>query len=278
MGTCLRWACCLSVFAIPIFGQDTWTALRLEPPAIVLGNAGASQALVISAVDASGLERNVTSQCNIVSSDTAVIEIDQTHARIVAKGSGRAQVRATLGALETGATVTVASKPAELTVPFSPDIVSILTIKGCNGSGCHGSPAGQSGFKLSLFGYSTEADHEMIVKAHDGRRVNLEKPEESLLLKKPAFQIPHGGGKVLPTDSEEYRIILKWLKQGAKMESGGVRLTRLEMYPSERVLTAGAQENLVVVGRLSDGSTRDMTREVRYSAGDQAVARISEDG
>ena len=75
-----------------------------------------------------------------------------------------------------GAEVSVRNHPAEMSVNFSPDILSILTTKGCNGSGCHGSPVGQNGFKLSLFGYDGAADYQMIVKAQDGRRVNLQDP------------------------------------------------------------------------------------------------------
>ena len=173
-----------------------------------------------------------------------------------------------------------APKPSsEVAVHFSPDIISILTIKGCNSSSCHGSPAGQNGFKLSLYGYDIAADREMIVKAHNGRRVNLQNPEDSLILKKPSFRVPHGGGRVLPVDSEEYRTLLNWLKQGAKLDAGGVRLTRLELDPVERILVGtGVRQRLKVTGYLSDGTTRDMTRQVRYAVADDAVASVSPDG
>jgi hypothetical protein len=167
----------------------------------------------------------------------------------------------------------------DVAVRFSPDIISVLTIKGCNSSSCHGSPAGQNGFKLSLYGYDIDADYEMIVKKHDGRRVNLRNPEDSLILEKPSFRAPHGGGRVMPPDSEEYRTLLAWLKQGARLDSGGVRLTRLELFPAEQILVgSGARKQLSVIGRLSDGGTRDMTREVRYSVADDSVATVSAGG
>ena len=108
-----------------------------------------------------------------------------------------------------------------MAVNFSPDVVSILTTKGCNGSGCHGSPAGQNGFKLSLFGYDIGADHQMIVQGHDGRRVDLEHPEQSLLLRKPTFQVAHGGGRLFDVDSEEYETISSWLQSGAPLDAAG---------------------------------------------------------
>jgi hypothetical protein len=163
---------------------------------------------------------------------------------------------------------------ANTTVQFSPDVVSILTTKGCNGSGCHGSPAGQNGFKLSLFGSDVDADHKMIAA-----RVNAGDPAKSLLLAKPSFSIPHGGGRVLPLDSEEYQTVLHWVEQGAKLTSSGVRLARLEMEPAERILRgAGASAQLRVTGVLSDGSRQDMTRQVRYLSADDSVARVAPGG
>ncbi|MSO24282.1 MAG: DUF1553 domain-containing protein, partial [Acidobacteria bacterium] len=233
----------------------------------------------ISGADREGMEKDVTNSCRIASSNPAVVEVNPAKGLLIGKSPGRAEIRISLGQTHNTAQVTVGSLPTDMTVRFSPDIISILTIKGCNSSGCHGSPAGQSGFRLSLFGYDVDADHQMIVKSHDGRRVNLEHPEESLLLQKPSFTIPHGGGQVLSIGSDEYRTILNWLKQGAPLDSSGVRLTKLEIYPAERILVGtGSQQHLVIIGRLSDGTTRDMTREVRYAIQDQGVARIADEG
>ncbi len=108
--------------------------------------------------------------------------------------------------------------------------------------------------------------------------MNLQDPEQSLILRKPSFAVPHGGGRVLPKDSDEYRTILDWLKQGAKLDSGGAQLTRLELYPAETILLQGRAQRLVAIGRLSDGTTRDMTKEVRYVSGDEALAKVATDG
>ena len=76
-------------------------------------------------------------------------------------------------------------------------------------------------------------------------------------------------------DSEEYKTLLLWLRQGAKLQSGGPRLQKLEIYPQEAVLSGeGATQPVSVIGRLSDGTTRDMTREVRYATSDESVARM----
>jgi Protein of unknown function (DUF1553)/Protein of unknown function (DUF1549) len=254
-------------------------SLRLYPENIRLSSPGTSQNFLVLLIDENGLPTDVTFACRIISSNADVVAVDQSKAFLIGKSPGVAQIRLALGNLRHQAQVTVSDRPAEMSVHFARDVISILTTKGCNGSGCHGSPAGQSGFKLSLFGYDAEADYQMIVKTHNGRRVDLQKPEQSLLLLKPSFAIPHGGGQVLPHNSEEYLTLLKWLQQGATKDSDGERLQKLEVYPARQILVgAGSKQRLVVVGRLSDGTTRDMTREVRYLVGDDAVGTVASSG
>ena len=280
--TCVIILCALAAFPALTFAQaesGNWKWLRLEPDGIVLAGPGLSQDVLITAVDSRGNEADVSRECRIVSSDPGVVAVDVSEGRLTGRAPGRARVRVELGALTAEGEVRVGSQASEMAVSFAPDIVSILTLKGCNGSSCHGSPAGQNGFRLSLFGYDIAADHEMIVSAHDGRRVDLARPENSLLLRKPTFEDPHGGGRLMAVDSEDYEAIFKWLQQGAPFDTRGVQLERLELYPRERTLVgAGTEQRLVAIGRLSDGSSRDMTREVRYFAGNSAIAEVSTDG
>ena len=251
----------------------------MEPSKIVLAGPGQSQGLLVTAVDADGNEADVTDRVEVTSSDEDVVEVDAIARRLTARRPGVADVRVHLGALYAEDSVEVREAASEMSVSFSPDIVSILTLKGCNGSSCHGSPVGQAGFKLSLFGYDVAADHRMIVAEGDGRRVDLVRPERSLLLRKPTFAIAHGGGRLMDSLSEEYESILTWLRQGASFDTRGVQLERLELYPAERVLAGtGTRQRLVAVGRLSDGSSRDMTREVRYFAENDAIAEVSSQG
>ena len=178
-----------------------------------------------------------------------IITVDTDNLAVTGKSPGRAEIRLTLGDLHDSVEVAVGEGQSEMAVNFSPDVVSILTTKGCNGSGCHGSPAGQNGFKLSLFGYDIGADHQMIIHGHDGRRVDLEDPEQSLLLRKPTFQVAHGGGRLFDVDSEEYETITSWLQSGAPLDGSGVRLEKLTLYPPERILAGvGAGQRLVADG------------------------------
>ncbi|MEO8129247.1 MAG: DUF1549 domain-containing protein, partial [Bryobacteraceae bacterium] len=273
-----QWSFCFVAFVTPLAAAD-WTALRIVPQNISLAKTGELQHFIVLARDAGGQEEDVTTRCAISSSAPETVSLDRTQRTLIGKQRGQAQITAELQGLRGTTSVVVGDRASEVEVRFSPDVISVLTIKGCNSSGCHGSPAGQNGFKLSLFGYDTAADREMIVNASGGRRVDLGNPEQSLLLRKPTFAIPHGGGRLIATESEEYKTLLKWLQQGARLDSGGARLQKLEIYPNEQVLLGkGAKLSAVVIGRLSDGSTRDMTREVRYSSSDETVAGVSSDG
>src|SRR5712671_4347282 len=98
---------------------------------------------------------------------------------------------------------------------FVKDIVPIFTKSGCANSNCHGSIRGQAGFKLSLFGYEPDLAYDAIVKAQDGRRINRTDPAKSLILMKPTFSTPHGGGERFKVASLEYEAILDWIRDGA---------------------------------------------------------------
>ena len=257
---------------VPAFGGNGWVGIELEPPEIVLHGPGASQRFIVTARDGQAHEADVSRSCRLLSSDPKVVTVDPEEGIVVGRSPGRATIEVSFGDLKTSVPVEVRNQSREMTVSFSRDVMSILTTKGCNGSACHGSPAGQNGFKLSLFGYDVNADHKMVVNEHDGRRVNFDNPEQSLLLQKPSFQLAHGGGMLMTPESDAYRVLRTWLQQHAPLDSDGPRMERLEMYPRERTLIGfGRRQPLVVIGRFSDGTSRDMSGEVRYSVADEAV-------
>jgi hypothetical protein len=98
-------------------------------------------------------------------------------------------------------------------------------------------------------------------------------------LKKPLFQVPHGGGVRFTKESLEYRTLLEWIAGGAHYDAGGPELRAISVYPVARILVgSGAKQRLVVQGEFSDGSRRDLSRRVRYTSNDENVATVSEDG
>ena len=257
---------------VPALAGNGWIAIGLEPPEIVLQGPGASQSFIVSVRDSLEYQADVTRSCRVLSSDPAVVAVDPDGPKLLGRSPGQATITASFGDLKTSVAVKVRDQSGEMNVSFSRDVMSILTTKGCNGSACHGSPAGQNGFKLSLFGYDVAADHRMVVYEHGGRRVDSNSPENSLLLRKPSFQLVHGGGQLMTPESDAYRTLRSWLRQGAPLDSDGPRMERLEIYPRERILLGpGRRQPLAVIGRFSDGTSRDMSREVSYSVADEAV-------
>ena len=92
-------------------------------------------------------------------------------------------------------------------VSFRRDVMPVFFRAGCNSGTCHGSARGQDGFHLSLFGYDAKGDYFRITEEMIGRRVNVAKPSQSLLLRKAIGAVPHTGGKRFDQKSEYYKTI-----------------------------------------------------------------------
>src|SRR5688572_28316767 len=84
--------------------------------------------------------------------------------------------------------------PAQAAPDFDTEVVPVLTRAGCNSGACHGAAAGRGGLHLSLWGSDPASDHDSLTRELKGRRVNIARPERSLVLLKPTEQLEHGGG------------------------------------------------------------------------------------
>src|SRR6187401_2713225 len=116
---------------------------------------------------------------------------------------------------------------------FQRHISPLIGRLGCNGRSCHGSFQGRGGFRLSLFGYDFQADHDELLKG-DPLRANKDKPLESLILTKPTDADMHEGGLRFKQDGWEYYVFRRWLEAGAKFEEDKVqKLVNLEVTPAE---------------------------------------------
>jgi hypothetical protein len=166
-----------------------------------------------------------------------------------------------------------------LAADFENEIQPLLTRYGCNSGGCHGKASGQNGFKLSLFGFDTQADYEEIVHRARGRRVNVAIPERSLLLLKSIGAVPHGGGTRFAPTSEAYQVLKQWISDGAPPASPSApRLVSIRIEPKERSLYSGEQVNLRVIASYSDNQERDVTKQAAYASNIDVVASVSEEG
>ena len=170
-----------------------------------------------------------------------------------------------------------AALPAAEPLSFRNDVLPVLSKVGCNGGGCHGALAGKGGFRLSLNAYDPATDHYNITREMRGRRIEPSAPARSLFVIKPTAAVRHKGGKVIREDSIEYRILTDWIRQGAPAPSEkDARLERLEVSPPQSVLEKGATLQLKVTASFSDGSSRDVTRWVRFASTDASIAEVDE--
>lgn len=162
---------------------------------------------------------------------------------------------------------------------FENEIQPLLTRYGCNSGGCHGKASGQNGFKLSLFGFDSQADYEEIVDRARGRRVNVATPEQSLLLLKSIGAVPHGGGTRFAPTSQAYEVLRQWISDGVPPASPTApRLLAIRIEPSERSLGSGDQVSLRVMASYSDQQERDVTKQSAFASNLDVVASVSEEG
>jgi Protein of unknown function (DUF1549)/Protein of unknown function (DUF1553) len=152
-----------------------------------------------------------------------------------------------------------ASTAVGQSVDFDSQIVPLLTRWGCNAGACHGAAAGRGELRLSLFGSNADADYHSLAVAFEGRRINLAKPELSLLLAKPTGRIDHGGDLVFDEDSAAADLLATWIQQGAK-RGPRRKMTHFEVSPNQVLLTKqDATTQLRALAKFDNGPQVDVT-------------------
>jgi uncharacterized protein DUF1549/uncharacterized protein DUF1553 len=145
-------------------------------------------------------------------------------------------------------------------INFRQEVMAVLSRAGCNQGACHGNLHGKGGFKLSLRGQDPDHDITALVKDQMGRRINLEHPEESLILQKPTGKVPHEGGLRFSASSREYAILKRWLVEGARADPPKQKLVGLVVEPRELFLLEPARETrLTAWAEFADGSKKNVT-------------------
>ena len=273
--------------------DPTLLSVRIVPDSTTLQGREASQRFVVMGEYSDGLERDVTLESRFSMGDSSLAAVDEM-GKVTGLADGETELEAEIEGLEVTAAIRVEESSLETPPSFAGSISPILTKKGCNGSSCHGGVKGRGGFKLSLNSLNPPQDYKWIVKGGvyhvltaesddpEIPRVNLAEPEQSLLLKKPTMQVPHGGGRRIGRNSEEHTTILEWIQKGAPFEpedgSPSDPIERVEVYPGEVVLDEEGIQQLVVSARLSSGRVRDITDEVRYESQNEDVVTVDEEG
>lgn len=248
------------------------------PAQVKLRGADARRQLLVTRSSGGSL-RDVTREVTVDVAPRGVIEVGPA-GLLTPLADGTATVTAKTKAGEAASGVVVvegfgSSEP----INFPNQVVPIFTKHGCNGGGCHGKSSGQNGFRLSLLGFEPTEDYEHLVREARGRRLFPAAPENSLLLTKAVAAMPHGGGKRLDPNGDDYRLLVRWIGQGmpyGKPEDPSV--AKIEVWPKERTLSRGAAQQLVVLAHYTDGSVQDVTRGAVYEPNDKNLGETDETG
>lgn len=162
---------------------------------------------------------------------------------------------------------------------FRNEVIPVLTRNGCNSGACHGALAGKGGLKLSLRGYDPAADHFVLTRQNQGRRVDLLEPAQSLFLRKPTLALPHGGGQRVEVGSTDFRVLADWIAGGAPgPRPDDPRIERLAVVPPAATLKPRDTLGLRVRAHYSDGGSRDVTHWAKYTSSEDLVAAVDAEG
>ena len=263
----------LWLLAMPALAQN----LTILPAEVDLSGPEARQQLIAEA-SVSSHQEDWTRAAEWSSSDPKIASVDKDGI-VHPEGDGEVQITARANGDKATATVRVIGSHTAFTWSFRNHVIPVLTKIGCNQGACHGALAGKNGFKLTLRGYDPDTDYDTLTRQSVGRRVSLADPEASLILLKPSFAIPHGGGKRLAQGSLEYRVIEQWIAAGAPAPSANdPQIRGLEVFPAAAVLEPNAEQQLAVRARYSDGHAEDVTRWVKYSSTNEGAALVDDNG
>ncbi len=269
----------ISCLALAFAGSlATAGELVVYPSAVTLTGPRASAQL--SAFDSVGgrATASVTESAKFTSGDPKIAVAD---ANGVLKAVGNGET--TIAVEHTGRTVKLPVRVVRFETPkvwsFGNHIQPILVRAGCNSGACHGALAGKGGFKLSLRGYDSDADHFAMTRQAVGRRVDREEPAASLLTKKATRAVPHGGGTRFAKGSENDEILKDWITKGAAGPMGtDATLAKIEAFPPRSLLKPKDALRVTVFAHYSDGVVEDVTRWAKFTSSEETVATVDEDG
>lgn len=249
------------------------------PTEIKLVGSREPRQVVVTGHYPDGSLQDLTRVAELTSTNAAVAEI--VARAVQPKGDGSAEIIVKVGGQEAKIPVSVGGFAQPKPRSFEFDALVGLSKSGCNQGACHGSPSGKGGFRLSLRAFDPKLDELTLIHEDFGRRTNVLKPEESLLLLKPQMKVPHGGGLKLRVTDPAYAALREWIAQGCRVDPPEApRCVKLEVYPpSGRVLKRPAHtQQLCVLAHFADGSLRDVTETAVFSSSDEQIATVSTGG
>ncbi len=254
------------------------TAVTPYPAALKLRGTDDAPQLLLTGKRADGRDVDLTAAATYAVSDAKVVRVS-SEGRVFPLANGATEITATVNGFTVKVPVTAESMLAPLPINFANHVVPVFTKLGCNSGGCHGKIQGQNGFRLSLLGFDAAFDYDNLLKEGRGRRIFSASPDASILLSKASGSTAHGGGKKMDANSEEYKIVRRWIASGAPYgNKTDPTIVKIAVVPESRVIDRNARQQLAVYAHYSDGSVEDVTRRAQFESNDTDVATVSEAG
>ena len=249
-------------------------ALVVSPASVVLDDPEASQQVLVAGSDRSA---DLTRIATYAVLDPKIASVDAS-GLVQPRAEGRTTLVVRHGKDEARIPVEVRGSVAPKPVSFEHQIIPILTRSGCNSGACHGKAEGKNGFKLSVFGFDTEADHQALTMEARGRRVLPASPENSLVLLKATGRIGHKGGRRIDPTGLHYKRLHRWIGEGARYGVGMSAVTHIEVEPREQILAFDGSQQLRVTAIDVDGNRRCVTADAEYESNATTVAGVDARG
>lgn len=277
----LVWSTILSViWGLVGSGQTplAFAELFINPTAIVLEGPESTQQLLIQWRNPQGGMLDLTRRAHYAVQNPQVARVDEL-GMLEPRGEGQTEIVVQHAGEIARATIEVRRWRNPHPVSFDQQIIPLLTKAGCNSGGCHGKAEGQNGFKLSIFGFDTEADYQSLVMESRGRRVSQTAPSQSLLFTKATAHVPHGGGKRILEDSLPARRLLRWIAEGTQHQSEQVPgVTSIVVEPPLQTLPPGAFQQLQVTAVDAAGGRHCVTAEAEFESNAPTIAIVDRQG
>jgi hypothetical protein len=253
-------------------------SVAVHPAKVSLTGSDDAVQLVVTATLADGRFADLTSDATYAVADGKSAAV-LAGGRVVPRGNGTTEIVVNFGGQSVRVPLTVKSMGENLPLNFTNQVVPIFTKLGCNSGGCHGKLAGQNGFRLSLLGFEPDLDFTTLVKEGRGRRLFPANPDASLFLMKATGRAPHGGGKKMDPESDEYKLVRRWIAAGAPWgDEKDPKVTKITVFPEHRVLPRQAKQQFAVYAHYTDGTVEDITRRAQYESNDTEIATVEERG
>jgi len=261
--------------SIPAQAQS---GIMILPAQVTLAGPKSFQRLLVESTDGAKLTGDLSAKAAFTTSDPRVVTVGRD-GTLRPAADGTATVTATLAGNTATTRVTVSAFHEPFTWSFRNHVLPVLSKAACNSGACHGALAGKGGLKLSLRGFDPAADHNVLTRQAEGRRVVPGAPEQSLMLLKPTMSIGHGGGARIRKGSLDFAVVTGWIRAGApKPRPSDPALRTLSVYPSTVSLKPGASQQIIVRADYSDGRSEDVTQWVKFGTSDSQVATVDDNG